>query len=1274
MMDKISSSINIVLVMAVLISTLSYCSAGNVYCVTPTATSCSFCPQNSANCTTLSEYAQEAERYFTSNTTMVFLPGDHTLDTNVKVANITRFTMCKASYLGNKATIVHNTLVGFSFTSVAEFKMHSLAFTSYSWNDGILPGGNYALHLQSIQNAELVNCSFHDNIGTALVVIDTNIILSGNSDFIHNHCESTFCVGSGGIVALSSNVTFTGNTTFLENFATSYYGGGAIYISHDSTFSFIGLITFINNSADFGGGAICTNGTNILSFNGMSNFAGNSAANYGGGILLSSNSVLYFVGINNFINNSAGSGGAIFTSYNVELSFNGTSNFTDNSAANYGGGILLSSNSALHIVGINNFINNSAGSGGAIFTSYNAVLTLNGTSNFINNSVDGFGGAIFTSYNVVLILINGTSNFIDNSGVLGGAIFTSDNATFSFNGTNNFINNSVTHRGGAICISGNTKLIFNKASFFCNNFALSGGAIYVGTNSTLIFNAILHFDSNGHNRDRPVDTRSEGITLGGGVFMGLKSTFSILRNAIVYWENNNATFGGAIFVADASPFSYCAQEVALYVPKEKCFFQLPGRNLSDDIDVQFVFENNSADYAENDLYGGAIDNCKVSSLDSHSSGKLFDMLVHIENNDANSSISSVPFHVHHCENNYPDYSKSTVQYEVYPGETFFVSVGVSGQRNGTVIGSYIRSYISSGDLQNFQYSQKAKSVCTFFNYTVFSLHKPNVWNPLIYLYADGPCSTFSKKLTLNVTIKQNCPPGFNISKSARGCVCEPRLKRYTNNCTITNGVGKINRDSSQHFWVGYDNHSDGLIFHPLCPVDYCVSHPVGIHLNDTDIQCAHHRSGLLCGACKEGHSLLLGSSECKRCTNSHVGLLVLFALIGIALVVLMLVCKLTIATGTLSGLVFYVNIVGANRNIFLPVKSTNVFSIFIAWLNLDFGIESCFYNGMDVYIKTWLQFVFPIYIWVLVGLIILISHCSNRFARRLGSNPVSVLATLIFFSYTKILRTLITVLYVTYLEYPTFNSMVWLYDANISYLSGKHIPLFLVAVLVFLFLFLPYTLLLLFGQWLQAISHPRLCAWTNNTRLKSFMDPYHAPYKPKHRYWPGLLLVLRFVLLTVFAFEFEPQKDTSINLLAILVGVGILHLWAWISGGVYKHWYLDALEGSFALNLIILVGATCYVKLTNGNQLAASYTSVSIALATFIGILTFQLANVTGITQKLKERCAQVGIRNQAEEEVEPDRLINPEEYEPPFHSPHASLQSAECNEAQRSLIPPAYI
>ena len=96
----------------------------------------------------------------------------------------------------------------------------------------------------------------------------------------------------------------------------------------------------------------------------------------------------------------------------------------------------------------------------------------------------------------------------------------------------------------------------------------------------------------------------------------------------MYWENNHASLGGAIFVEDASPLSYC-RSVAKLVPKEECFFQLPGQNLSNGIDVQLVFRNNSADVAGSVLYGGAIDNCKLThGLDSYNSGEVFDMIVH----------------------------------------------------------------------------------------------------------------------------------------------------------------------------------------------------------------------------------------------------------------------------------------------------------------------------------------------------------------------------------------------------------------------------------------------------------------------------------------------------------------------------------------------------------------------------------------------------------------------------------------------------------------------
>ena len=207
---------------AMLIITLSCCSAENVYCVTPTATSCSSCPHNT-HCATLSEYPQEAEVYFTSNTIMVFLPGDHVLDTNITVVIVARLTMRGESSSGNRATVVCSGSVGLNFTSMVEFKIAFLAFTSCGKRShGIYKLSNYALLLNSTQDAELVNCSFHDNLATALVVNNTNIALSGNTEFIHNGCnllEEFGCVSScmrgGAITAIHSNLIFTENTCNL---------------------------------------------------------------------------------------------------------------------------------------------------------------------------------------------------------------------------------------------------------------------------------------------------------------------------------------------------------------------------------------------------------------------------------------------------------------------------------------------------------------------------------------------------------------------------------------------------------------------------------------------------------------------------------------------------------------------------------------------------------------------------------------------------------------------------------------------------------------------------------------------------------------------------------------------------------------------------------------------------------------------------------------------------------------------------------------------------
>ena len=92
---------------------------------------------------------------------------------------------------------------------------------------------------------------------------------------------------------------------------------------------------------------------------------------------------------------------------------------------------------------------------------------------------------------------------------------------------------------------------------------------------------------------------------------------------------------------------------------------------------------------------------------------------------------------------------------------------------------------------------------------------------------------------------------------------------------------------------------------------------------------------------KEGFSQVLGSSRCFECSNDYLSLLIPFAIAGI---VLLFVLNLTVSVGTINGLIFYANIVKINETIFFPPGNN---SAFISWLNLDLGIETCFYDRMN---------------------------------------------------------------------------------------------------------------------------------------------------------------------------------------------------------------------------------------------------------------------------------------------------------------------------------------
>ena len=200
-----------------------------------------------------------------------------------------------------------------------------------------------------------------------------------------------------------------------------------------------------------------------------------------------------------------------------------------------------------------------------------------------------------------------------------------------------------------------------------------------------------------------------------------------------------------------------------------------------------------------------------------------------------------------------------------------------------------------------------------------------------------PNEIYSYPVYINISFRP-CPPGFSLSKDPPfRCDCNQLMKQLQGvKCHIQDQI--ISR--SGLVWISTDDNE--TVTASNCPYNYCIREGINVTLEDPDSQCNFNHSGTLCGGCQPGLSLALGTNQCLHCSNTHLALLLPFALTGAVLVCFIIVIDLTISQGTLNGLVFYANVVKANEYILYKEKQTNPLAVLIAWLNIDLGIETCF--------------------------------------------------------------------------------------------------------------------------------------------------------------------------------------------------------------------------------------------------------------------------------------------------------------------------------------------
>ena len=699
---------------------------------------------------------------------------------------------------------------------------------------------------------------------------------------------------------------------------------------------------------------------------------------------------------------------------------------------------------------------------------------------------------------------------------------------------------------------------------------------------------------------------------GGALSLYSGSTITLSpQSRVVFIDNHAFKSGGAIYVETES---YVGDNLDI-----TCFYDCMSRSCPNPV---IFFCNNTSLQGGYSVYGGSVDDCLKRSKDRIS---LFDRMVNFCDEDESTSlVSSKPIRLCFCNDSGLICDVLLVNLTIIPGQTFELTVMAVGQQYGT-ISATIQAKLELKEelLAHIEHSQRRQLVfrtCSVVRYTIYGIYGTHVlyvsirelsdvdiWDNLEYGRSgtsQEKLGEYSPEVPLTIQIHlQPCPLGFNFEQESLSCVCLPFLVEASIHCNINRQTVIKPTD----LWINVTNTT--AIIHRHCPIGYCKTAGIEFLLNDPSTQCLLNRDGTLCGKCEGNMSQVLGSFSCRTCSDFWLLLIVpVVVLCGILLVIFLMVSNLTVATGTINGLIFYANIVQANKAIYFSSQtkiSTQICSVFISWLNLDLGFEVCLYNGLDAFVKTILQLVFPLYICALVIVIILSSHYSIRAARLSGNNSVQVLATLFLLSYSKSIRLVITALSVTRLtihDYVNgFNTtkFVWLYDGNVDYLQGKHVIIFLIGVFILIVVSLPFTTLLFFVQCLQKISHLKYCMWV--WKMQPLFDAYTGPYKSKFRYWTGLLLLIRVVLYTVYTMNID--GDPSINLLATVIAIQLLLVHLITVGKVYKSKLLGILELSFLLNVIVLSVSSLFAVHINKDQEIVTNISVFLAIVTFGGIM-----------------------------------------------------------------------
>ena len=414
--------------------------------------------------------------------------------------------------------------------------------------------------------------------------------------------------------------------------------------------------------------------------------------------------------------------------------------------------------------------------------------------------------------------------------------------------------------------------------------------------------------------------------------------------------------------------------------------------------------------------------------------------------------------------------------------------------------------------------------------------------------------------TLFEVVLKECPPGFKLENDV--CICDSNKYFGLLECDTTDFYSYL----TPGLWIGPISDKESNVTElvtSICPHSFCDYNQTtirGIALPQSSSQldkklCGKTRTGVLCGRCRQGHTVHFHSPkfQCKSEDNNlcKVGWLfyILSELVPVTVVfITVLVFNISFTSGAVNGFILFSQVlislnIDASGIITFPNQRTVTegYQLMYGFLNLEFftteSMSFCLWPNATALDMLAFKFITIVYALSLVILVVwFMNKCGGRCLGKwcritaVKSSVIHGISAFLIICYSQSITVSHSLVNGGELwrkegSNITIANRVWL-NGNVVYFSAKHLPYALPALFFLLTIgVLPPLLLLAYPLSNRILAflgfeESKLVKWISQklpiNSLKPLLDSFQGCFKDNLRFFAGLYFLYRWMAPVVF--------------------------------------------------------------------------------------------------------------------------------------------------------------